>query len=76
MDGKIIKDHLNQNLIELEKSIIMVEESEYAANGLIHIDKYKNHITVPVNKDCTGYTRLHIFIKDNFFDLSWIRDMK
>lgn len=61
MDGKIIEDNLNQNhlatswlLTELKKRDITVEETVYAvllANGHIYVDKYKDHIPVPIDKE-------------------------
>ncbi|GED04388.1 DUF421 domain-containing protein [Bacillus atrophaeus] len=61
MDGEIIEDNLNQNhlttswlLTELKKRDITVEETVYAvllANGHIYVDKYKDHISVPIDKE-------------------------
>ncbi len=61
MDGEIIENNVKQNrlteswlLAELKKRDIKVEETVYAVllgNGEIYVDQYKDHISVPIDKE-------------------------
>lgn len=61
MDGEIIEYNLKQNrltvswlLEELRKRDIKVKETVYAVllgNGDIYVDQYKDHISVPMDKE-------------------------
>ncbi|MEY8820043.1 DUF421 domain-containing protein [Bacillus subtilis] len=61
MDGEIIENNLKQNrlteswlLEELRKRDIKVKETVYAVllgNGDIYVDQYKDHISVPMDKE-------------------------
>lgn len=61
MDGEIIENNLKQNhltesrlLEELQKRDIKVKETVYAVllgNGHFYVDQYKDHISVPIDKE-------------------------